>query len=109
MTAEDLLQHLRQLGVSLEWDGQQLHFKAPRGVLTSVLRQQIAENKMELGHILESGQAGKPMPGSSNSGVERDRLKPLSQAQELLWFYHELEPDSPAYNVSLAFRVQGFF
>ena len=32
---------------------------------------------------------------------------PVSFAQERLWYLHELEPESPAYNVSMAFRVNG--
>ncbi|MDE3155812.1 MAG: amino acid adenylation domain-containing protein [Acidobacteriota bacterium] len=32
---------------------------------------------------------------------------PLSFAQERLWFLDRLEPDSPAYNLALAFRVDG--
>jgi acyl transferase domain-containing protein/acyl carrier protein len=39
--------------------------------------------------------------------VPRDRELPLSFAQQRLWFLHRLEPDSPFYNVSVAFRLEG--
>ncbi|WP_165423843.1 non-ribosomal peptide synthetase [Ktedonosporobacter rubrisoli] len=32
---------------------------------------------------------------------------PLSFAQEQLWFLHELEPDSPFYNIALSLRLRG--
>src|SRR6185369_4313004 len=39
------------------------------------------------------------------SAGERDL--PLSFSQERLWFLHQLEPESPAYNVHAALRLQG--
>lgn len=32
---------------------------------------------------------------------------PLSFAQQRLWFFHQLAPESPLYNISLALRLQG--
>ena len=39
--------------------------------------------------------------------VSRERDLPLSFAQQRLWFLHQLEPDSPAYNSARAYRVTG--
>lgn len=39
--------------------------------------------------------------------VSRNEHPPLSFSQERLWFIQQLQPDSSAYNVSLAFRLQG--
>ncbi|HEU4559242.1 MAG TPA: condensation domain-containing protein, partial [Longimicrobium sp.] len=39
--------------------------------------------------------------------VERDGALPLSFAQERLWFINRLEPESAAYNVPMAWRVDG--
>ena len=39
--------------------------------------------------------------------VSRDRELPLSFAQQRLWFIHQLEPDSAAYNIPHAVRLLG--
>ncbi|HYO12153.1 MAG TPA: amino acid adenylation domain-containing protein, partial [Thermoanaerobaculia bacterium] len=39
--------------------------------------------------------------------VPRDRPLPLSFAQQRLWFLHQLEPASPAYNMSAAVHLEG--
>ena len=39
--------------------------------------------------------------------VARDEELPLSFAQQRLWFLHRLEPDSPFYNIPVAFRMEG--
>jgi amino acid adenylation domain-containing protein/non-ribosomal peptide synthase protein (TIGR01720 family) len=33
--------------------------------------------------------------------------RPLSSAQQRLWFLHQLDPDSPAYNIAMLWRFQG--
>jgi acyl carrier protein len=39
--------------------------------------------------------------------ARRDELLPLSYAQQRLWFVQQLEPQSPAYNIAAAVRLQG--
>jgi amino acid adenylation domain-containing protein/FkbM family methyltransferase len=41
------------------------------------------------------------------SPVSREQELPLSFAQYRLWFLHQLQPDSPFYNISLAIRLTG--
>src|SRR6185503_19391995 len=39
--------------------------------------------------------------------VSRDALLPLSFAQQRLWFLHQLEPHSSAYNMLTSLRISG--
>ncbi|MCP4656225.1 MAG: amino acid adenylation domain-containing protein, partial [bacterium] len=39
--------------------------------------------------------------------VARDRELPLSFAQQRLWFLHQVKPESPVYNLPVAFRLRG--
>jgi amino acid adenylation domain-containing protein len=43
----------------------------------------------------------------SIKAVARNRNIPLSFAQQRLWFLYQLNPDSPAYNISEALHLQG--
>jgi acyl carrier protein len=40
-------------------------------------------------------------------GVSRERNLPLSYAQQRLWFLHQMQPESPAYNIPFALRLTG--
>jgi amino acid adenylation domain-containing protein len=39
--------------------------------------------------------------------VDRSGYVPMSQAQKRLWFLHQINPDSPAYNLVQAIRIKG--
>jgi amino acid adenylation domain-containing protein len=48
----------------------------------------------------------KPLPLRS---IPRQGPQPLSYAQQRLWLLHQLAPDSPAYNIPVAFYLNGRF
>ena len=51
--------------------------------------------------------AGNTLKPSRPERVDRTGPLPLSYAQQRLWFIHQLDPLSPAYNVPLAVRLTG--
>ena len=51
--------------------------------------------------------AGRRAEAPPIEAVGRDRELPLSFAQQRLWFIHQLEPDSAAYNIPHAVRLMG--
>jgi amino acid adenylation domain-containing protein len=51
--------------------------------------------------------AGNTLKPSRPTRVARDGALRLSYAQQRLWFIHQLDPRSPAYNVPLAVRLTG--
>ncbi len=68
-----------------------------------------ASTPAELAAVL-AGRAGGPLAEASpllRAERDRDRPLPLSFGQQRLWFLHQLAPESPAYNIPLAVRMDG--
>ncbi|HEY0739278.1 MAG TPA: condensation domain-containing protein, partial [Herpetosiphonaceae bacterium] len=97
MTTTELLAHLRSLEIELWIEDDRLRFSAPKGALTPELRAELAAHKAEIMTMLRQIHVPPILP------VPRAEPLPLSFAQQRLWFLHQVEPDSPAYN---DFRIQ---
>jgi amino acid adenylation domain-containing protein len=99
---------LWNLDIRLSAEGERLRVNAPKGVLTSDLREQISDRKSEILKFLGDTSASAlvfPPPISRHSSATEGA--PLSFAQERLWFLEQLEPGSAAYNVCRAIRFSG--
>ena len=68
-----------------------------------------ASTPAELAAVLAKGGAGAPATASPvlRMDHDRDRPAPLSFGQQRLWFLHQLAPESAAYNIPLAVRMDG--
>ena len=103
---DELLARLRRLGVRLAVDGDNLKCNAPKGVLTPELQLELRTHKEAIKTRLgtETGQRGRP---TGPVPVARRPLMPLSDAQQRLWFFRQMDSSSAAYNVYGVLRLVG--
>ena len=103
---EQLLAELRRLGVRLAVEGDKLKCNAPKGVLTAELQQSLRNHKEAIMSRLADSAAARGRPRGPVA-VKRAPLMPLSDAQQRLWFFRQMDPSSAAYNVYAALRLRG--
>src|SRR5208282_3688664 len=107
MSALGLLSRLRSLGISLTTKDGQLRLKAPPGVLTPELRNELKAQKDEILSLLNDARAAGRSRQAAITRIVRGQHLPLSFAQERLWFLDQLEPNSAVYNIPLGLRLAG--
>ena len=100
----EFLMSLRDLNVRLSREGGQLRCSAPPGVVTSTLRDQLAQRKEEILIFLDQANSDTR---ADLIPVSRGGDLPLSFAQKRLWLLSQLEADTSAYNIPSYFRLQG--
>ena len=103
----DLISRLRDLGVRLALDGDNLRVDAPNGVLNDGLRTELAHCKTEIINLLEWSRRSNRSIALPLERRSRDISPPLSYAQQRLWFLDQLEPGNSAHNISWTVRVKG--
>ena len=106
MTPAELLAHLQRQGVVLWADGDRLRYKAPKGLLTPALREELTERKGEILALLRQSNASPSASYPSLQPTSRDGELPLSYAQHGLWLTAQTT-DHPPFNQPLAFRIDG--
>ena len=104
---EALLNRLREAGIQVWVEGEKLRYKAPPGALTPELAAQVKGSRDELIAWLHRAQE----QGAQHEAIplaDRNGPLPLHPAQERLWFLDRYEGGrSAAYNIPLAFRLEG--
>ena len=106
-TIEAFLSDLRRRDINLWLDGNDLCYKAPSQILTPALRQELKERKAEILTFLHNANAATHSNIPPILPAPRDKALPLSFAQQRLWFIDQLEPNSSAYNMPVAYRLTG--
>lgn len=86
------LADLSKQGIELWTDGDQIHYRGPRQVLTPSLLSKVKQNKTEILQLLKDGNYVS-------------KVYPLSYPQRSLWYIYQSAPESPAYNTAMAIRI----
>jgi thioesterase domain-containing protein/acyl carrier protein len=102
----DLLTDLRQAGVQVWLDGDRLRYKAPKGALTPALMGELRDRKADIVAFLKTVAANTD-PAPTITPVDRQQPLPLSFAQERFWSLAQLNPQSPGFNMPMAYRFTG--
>ena len=106
--AAELLTRLRAIGVQLSLEEEIIRLNAPKGALTPALQAELKASKPELLELLRSAQQnGRKGATGLIPRVARRDLMPLSFAQQRLWFQQQIDPESTAYNLLAAIRMEG--
>ncbi len=90
MNAADLLDELQRKGIDLWADGEQLKYRAPKGVWTSETQELLKSNKLHLLKLLQ-----------------QPRTCVASFAQQRFWYATQLDPDTAVYNIPIALKIEG--
>ena len=104
---EEFLLELRNQDIQLWLEGEQLHYSAPEGKLTPTLLAQLRERKEEVISFLHTAKQSVYSQQSQIKPIERNNSLPLSFAQEMMWFWHQLLPDNPLYNLLVSLQIEG--
>jgi amino acid adenylation domain-containing protein len=106
--AAELLTRLRAIGVQLSLEDETIRLNAPKGALTPALQAELKASKPELLELLRAAQQnGRKGAAGLIPRVARQELMPLSFAQQRLWFLQQMDPESAAYNLRSAIRMEG--
>jgi len=104
---QEFLSYLCSQDIKLWMENDRLRCSAPKAVLTPDIKAELAARKAEILAYLT--QANQILKSNSESiqPVPRERNIPLSFAQQRLWFFNQLEPNSSVYNMPAAVKLTG--
>ncbi|MDM8560649.1 amino acid adenylation domain-containing protein [Candidatus Parabeggiatoa sp. HSG14] len=106
-TIEKLLSELSRLNIKIWVEDDQLRYNAPKGILTSSLRDELVERKAEIIAFVSKAQKGSETTFPLIKPISRGENLPISFSQQRLWFLDQLEGSNATYNIPVALRLDG--
>jgi hypothetical protein len=104
MSVEDILVKLDRIGVDIRVEDQQLKIRAPKGVLTSELREEISTNR-DLVILQINLRDALDRKAPALVAQARPEHLPLSYAQERLWLLEQIGGLGSAFNLTAGARL----
>ena len=104
MNIKNILTDLRQSEITVRLIGNDLSVVAESGVLSPETKAMVAEHKQAIVNYL------RELRDSDSREIHRAHRNlplPLSSGQQRLWFLAQLEPESSAYVIPAAVRIEG--
>ncbi|WP_066383175.1 non-ribosomal peptide synthetase [Anabaena sp. CA = ATCC 33047] len=105
-TAE-FLSYLCSQEIRLWVENERLRCSAPKEALTPDIKAELAARKVEIIDFISKATQALKSNSESIQPASRQGNIPLSFAQQRLWFFNQLEPNSGAYRIPVAFRLTG--
>ena len=100
LTTVAFLAELRARKINVSADGDRLRCTGPKGSLTPDLQSELLRRKADILSCLQERAASRRQPPPIRP-VSRVGPFPLSFGQQRLWFLHQIDPTSAAYNLYL--------
>ncbi|WP_373528142.1 amino acid adenylation domain-containing protein [Nostoc sp.] len=100
-------QALNSLDIKVWVENDQLRFRAPKGVMTPAIKQELIERKKEMLICLQEARSENKLAFAPIVPVDRDGHLHLSFSQQRLWFIHQLDKQNPFYNGIVQLRITG--
>ncbi|MEH1980802.1 MAG: amino acid adenylation domain-containing protein [Nostoc sp.] len=107
ITVFEFLSLLNSLDIKVWIENDQLRFRAPKGVMTPTIKQELIERKKEILSCLKEARRENKLAFEPILPVDRDEHLHLSFSQQRLWFIHQLDKQNPFYNGIVKLRITG--
>ncbi|PVZ68899.1 non-ribosomal peptide synthetase [Pelagibaculum spongiae] len=118
MSAQQLLESLRQKGVKVWLEADKIKLDAPQGAIDAALFEQLKANKAQLTDLLRADSAAEvTKPAVSRKASNRSAMTiqvgdyqqgwQLSPLQHRLWLHQQINPSDTSYNMLGAWDIAG--